>query len=67
MFSLAKVIREIQMRKRPHIYCIYQQSQTEEVIIDKISFNYDRTLKGRITNFKNPKWETPLEDTLVKL
>lgn len=51
----------------PKVFCIYEQKQIKEVIINQIDFDIERNKDWSIKSFKNPKWKMSLEDTLVLL
>jgi len=36
MEAFVDIFKAIQMAKKPKVFCIYQQHQTQEVIVDKI-------------------------------
>jgi hypothetical protein len=67
MYALTPIVRDIQMRKKPQVFCIYRQAKDKDVLIDKITFKFWKSLRWRIVDFKNPRWEDLLEDTLRKL
>lgn len=57
MNSFVDLLKKIQMRKKPKVFCIYLQKLTGDVIIDKISLEVIRGADSSITWFKNPRWE----------
>jgi hypothetical protein len=66
MNSFVDAMQKLQMTKIPKVFCIYRQQLTNDIIVDKVHLE---TIKDKdlIVEFKNPKWENSLENTLKDL
>lgn len=56
--------KDIQMKRKAKVFCIYEQKKTNEIIIDKVQLEHVVDGNGAIVKFKNPKWDSNLENTL---
>lgn len=66
MNLFVNLIQQVQIKKIPKVFCIYEQKMSKDIIVDKIHLKSIIDENWFIIKFKHPKWES-LDNTLKDL